>query len=206
MSAALRMKSKVYAHGLAQSLSCVQMNSLAPSASASFFLSGECEMAYVSAPRAEAQRSPKWPSPPLVWSHYGTSVWRRVWNCHIHSENGYFLAWASLGANERAEGGNASTQHRCCQLRRDVVWDLEGEVFVCTDMACVTALRDCAIGIRSTICVCSTISNCPIQYGVSRLQRTYQSDAGSSSRCRSCTSCTPDMTKSGHLRRHGLQP
>lgn len=59
------MKSKVKAHFLAQSLSAVQMNSLAPSLSASSFLPGVCESAYVSAPRALAQRSPKWPRPPL---------------------------------------------------------------------------------------------------------------------------------------------
>lgn len=54
MSAVLRMKSKVKAHGLAQSLSAVLMNSLAPRARASSFFEGLCEMAYVSAPRAEA--------------------------------------------------------------------------------------------------------------------------------------------------------
>lgn len=65
ISAVLRMKSNVKAHGLAQSLSVVQMNSLAPRASASSFLEGLCEMAYVSAPRAEAHKRPKWPRPPL---------------------------------------------------------------------------------------------------------------------------------------------
>lgn len=59
------MKSNVKAHALAQLESAVLMNSLAPRRRASSFFDGLWDIAYVSAPRAEAQRRPKCPRPPL---------------------------------------------------------------------------------------------------------------------------------------------
>ena len=70
MSAVLRMKSNSKACGFDQPGSAVEMKDSAPRARASDSLEGECEMAVTEAPRAEAKRRAKWPSPPLERRSY----------------------------------------------------------------------------------------------------------------------------------------
>lgn len=71
----------------------------------------------------------------------------------LHSENGYLLARPNLGADQRAVGSDTSTQHRGGHLVGDVVWNLEGEVFMGAYMAGIAALRYGSIRVWGTVCI-----------------------------------------------------
>lgn len=64
-----------------------------------------------------------------------------------------FLTLSSAEALERGEGGEAGAQHRCGDGGIEIVGNLEGEIFVRTDMAGVTTLSDGTILVRGAICI-----------------------------------------------------
>lgn len=72
---------------------------------------------------------------------------------NLHSKDSHLLARTNLGADERAEGGKAGTHHRGGHMVRDIIWNLEGEVLVGTDVAGVATLRNGSIGVGSTVSV-----------------------------------------------------
>ena len=70
---------------------------------------------------------------------------------NVHSKDSDLLARTNLGADERAEGGDSSAQHRGGHLSGDVIWDLEGEVLVGSDVAGIATLSNGTVGIWSIV-------------------------------------------------------
>jgi len=123
----------------------------------------------------------------------------------LHAEDCYFFARPATSTFKRTIYCKASTHHRSCGLGADVVRDLEGEVFVCSDVAGVSTLGDGTVRVGSTIGVCGED-----QQGLGEMKETetatYQPCEGSSSHCRFCSSCT--LSRPGSERQHqrGRQP
>lgn len=71
----------------------------------------------------------------------------------LHAEDCDLLAGTGVRSYKGTPGGQTGTQHWCSQLAGDVVWDLEGEVFVCADVAGVSTLGDGSVGVGGIVCV-----------------------------------------------------
>lgn len=94
----------------------------------------------------------KWPSPPLrnkIFSNLFV-ISERV-RLYIHPKNGNLLAGSCAEAFERTVDGEAGAHHWRGFLGWDLVGDRESEVFMGSDVTCIPALRDCAIGIWGTV-------------------------------------------------------
>lgn len=58
-------------------------------------------------------------------------------------------------AHERTVGGQAGAHHWCGFIAGDVLWDLEGEVFVGADVAGVSTLGDGSVGVGGIVGICT---------------------------------------------------
>ena len=144
------MKSNLKLHRFAQSLSAVQMNAFAPIFLASSSLRGLCDNAYVSAPRADANRRPKCPRPPLRTKLAHTQC---SWASNIHSEDRDSFPWPASSSDESTVAGQASAKHRCRNFRRYIFRNWESEILVDPHMAGISSLGNITIGIRRVISV-----------------------------------------------------
>ena len=100
-------------------------------------------------------RSRTFPHPKLTHSstedrsnrdHYRTSRWEK-------KERGKFRIFARAGfcSNERTSGGDAGAEHGCGQLGRNIIWNEECKIFVGPDMARISSLGDCTVGVWCVI-------------------------------------------------------
>lgn len=62
-----------------------------------------------------------------------------------NTADGDFLAWADARADQRRVGGDTGAKKGRCVGGRKSIWDLEGKVFVGTDVVGVAAVRPTAI-------------------------------------------------------------
>ena len=122
---------------------------------------------------------------------------------YLHSEDGDLFAGTGVRSYEGTPSGQTGTHHRCGHLARNVVGDLEGEVFVGADITGVSTLGDCSVGVGGIVGILSTLAD---SFNASMDAVTYRLGEGSSSRCPTCNSCIPSRPKSEHRHQHGLQP
>lgn len=70
---------------------------------------------------------------------------------HSHSEDSDFFPGAGFCSNERTPGGDAGAEHGCGQLGWNIIWNEECKIFVGPDMARISSLRACTVGVWCVI-------------------------------------------------------